>query len=1095
MIILHSLWIPLERNVNSAPKIFCWAENALSFNYYSNSEEIQNFNGHPFSLNHEELIELWENCVPDFELKNFNSAMSAVKKRYTISLPIYQIFDDKQLPVLTEYLNYEGKNFPDQYSVLFDQIKKDKPNMRLENRDQGKFDIDGLLFDPAQFLYLTNNLTYESQTKEILEYENQTILVGSDFEYLLQLKNWVDMMIANCLIVPELIKFNQWYANFESISSNDTKNLVTADTNQNGKVIGWWHFHEDETIRYQILELSKLLPKSLHIVSGNTEDKSIKSDLSYTDQLLFSEISSFLLNTIIRQGSENEYKNYRNIPSTTLNNQPEIFFHQAESALFSDNPIFSNQSSSEIDWFIKKFNKWYVKDQSLQITNWKLSLLLIAPEEHILDDWYLSFILQNKNDRNLMITPDQIYQDDENIPYFTSKIDLFQILDQLFHQLVNDVPQLKDYININEIQPYYTISSSTIAAFLAHIPDVMEKLEYNLFLPKNLKSKFLPRSQIKLKLDVSTDNGLNFKDYSLSMMIGDQNYSIDEILKMAQSKAGLIQIHDKWIHFDKNEIKKVKNLVQKHLDSPTTLDLLRFEMEGIDEFKDLRFNSFNSDIITNATISEKLISTPDKIGKIKGIKAILRPYQRAGVEWLNTLANFQLGGILADDMGLGKTIQSIAMLLYRKNQKKSITSLVVCPTSVIGNWLDEFERFAPSMKIKLHHGKQRVESKKGLRKQMRQIDVLLTTYSITRRDVELLQEISWDGIILDEAQAIKNSTTKTHRAIVSLTSTYRFALTGTPIENNLSDLWSLFNFVTPGYLGTTSKFKDQFIKPITNGEEARLELLRSLISPFILRRYKNDPSIIKDLPDKIEKKVLTLMTPEQVSLYHAITNSALEKLEDKQGIQKQGIILSTMTRLKQVCNHPANYLRDKNFKIKRSGKFHALVDILETIFDNNEKVIIFSQFRVMCDLIENMITHRYNYPVFQLHGGTPLNKRVEDIEKFSKIIGSSVYIISLKAGGTGLNLHAANHVIHFDRWWNPAVEKQATDRAYRIGQKKDVLIYKFVTPGTLEEQIDTLLDSKSKLSDEVIKGLQGDITSMSADEFKELIKLRNVIEE
>ena len=446
------------------------------------------------------------------------------------------------------------------------------------------------------------------------------------------------------------------------------------------------------------------------------------------------------------------------------------------------------------------------------------------------------------------------------------------------------------------------------------------------------------------------------------------------------------------------------------------------------------------------------------------------------------------------------TIQTLTMLLRDKEQEVSTGPvLLICPTSVVTNWEKEAKRFTPDLTTMVHQGPKRLRGKKFIKK-AEKVDIVLTSYAIARRDEKALTKINWYGVILDEAQNIKNSQTKQAQVIRRLPASFRLALTGTPIENRLSELWSIMQFLNPGYLGSQKNFRDTFILPIEKEhDEVASERLRRLTQPFILRRLKTDPTVIQDLPEKLEMKVYCHLTKEQATLYEAVVQDALAQVEDSEGIQRQGLVLSMLMKLKQVCNHPGQFLHQfDNYKPtttdKRSGKLMRLTEMLEEIISQGDRVLIFTQFAKMGGMLKSYLQTQLGVGTQFLHGGVPGHKRQTLVKRFQEEPdGPPIFILSIKAGGTGLNLTRANHVFHFDRWWNPAVEDQATDRAFRIGQKKNVLVHKFVCVGTVEEQIDQMIESKKALAESIVGQKEDWLTEMSTDELREIVTLRQQI--
>ena len=509
--------------------------------------------------------------------------------------------------------------------------------------------------------------------------------------------------------------------------------------------------------------------------------------------------------------------------------------------------------------------------------------------------------------------------------------------------------------------------------------------------------------------------------------------------------------------------------------------------------------------IEDIIVPEKFRANIDGLFDFKQIQKInvperfigtLREYQKDGLAWMTFLRRLGFGGVLADDMGLGKTIQAIAYFLILNEEKdisggNKLPSLIICPTSVIGNWQREIQKFSPSLKVNIYHGSSRL-NKKEFANKINEYHLVISSYSIARIEEELFQSLEWDTVILDEAQNIKNPLTKQAMSISKIKSKNRFSLTGTPVENRLSELWSIMNFVNPGFLSKWDKFKKNFAEPIElYDNKQKQELLKKIINPFILRRLKTDKKIINDLPNKTEIKEYCALTQEQASLYQAIVDDLLEKIKNNDK-NRRALIMATLIKLKQICNHPSNYLKDSKNLQDRSGKIKRLRELIEIILENKEKCLIFTQYKEMGELLKIDLENYFDSPVCFLHGEQSRKKREEIIDFFQSEDENSpkIFILSLKAGGTGINLTKANHVIHFDRWWNPAVENQATDRAFRIGQKKNVFVYKFITTGTIEEKIDEMIERKLSLSESLLSKGEMAITEFDNNQLKELLSLR-----
>jgi SNF2 family DNA or RNA helicase len=469
----------------------------------------------------------------------------------------------------------------------------------------------------------------------------------------------------------------------------------------------------------------------------------------------------------------------------------------------------------------------------------------------------------------------------------------------------------------------------------------------------------------------------------------------------------------------------------------------------------------------------------------------LRPYQERGLAWLSFLGGLGLGAVLADDMGLGKSPQTLALLQAERDAGTTAgPTLLVCPMSLVGNWQREAAKFTPGLSVHVHHGADRL-SGPDLAATVAAADLVITSYGVAARDRAPLGAVPWSRVVCDEAQNIKNARTRQAEAVRSIPARSRIALTGTPVENRLTELWSIMEFTSPGLLGPAERFRQRFAIPIErNGDIDATERLRRLTGPFILRRVKTDKSVIADLPDKLEMKVWCNLTPEQASLYQATVDDMMARIEAAEpGIERRGLVLATMAKLKQVCNHPAHLLGDGSRLDGRSGKLARLEEICDEITEAGDRTLCFTQYAEFGRMLQPYLASRLGCPVHFLHGGTPKKRRDEMVAQFQEGTGPSVFLLSLKAGGTGLNLTAASHVIHVDRWWNPAVEDQATDRAFRIGQRKDVQVRKFVCVGTVEERIDQMIEDKKALAQAIVGTGESWLTELSVAELREVIEL------
>ena len=580
--------------------------------------------------------------------------------------------------------------------------------------------------------------------------------------------------------------------------------------------------------------------------------------------------------------------------------------------------------------------------------------------------------------------------------------------------------------------------------------------------------------------------------------LGDEVVSAEEFREIVALKQPLVQWHGSWVLVDPVQLHDIEQLINSNEThgTITRFDAMNRALTGVADP-----NSPDSHI--EVIVEGKIASVLDKLSQEDiadmTLKApdtfvgTLRPYQERGVAWLSYQQRLGLGCCLADDMGLGKTIQLICHVLnqMQRHPEDNRGTLLICPMSVVGNWRREFQRFAPSVHVVVHHGSSRAQTHEELCRQIRTPgSVVITTYGLIMRS-DLLLEHHWSMVVLDEAQAIKNASSKRSILVREIPADFRVALTGTPIENRLAELWSILDFLNPGLLGTNAKFQRLYGIPIERyNDEAAMERLRNLVSPFIMRRVKTDPKIIQDLPEKMERKVYCTLTREQATMYQALVDSTMKKIENAQGITRHGHVLALLTHLKQIVDHPTLYEKSSPLTCNRSGKVQRLIEMLETIIENGERALIFTQFKEMGDALVSLLGEALgidNIPF--LHGGLSASQRDALVDDFQSEDGSPVFILSLKAGGTGLNLTSASHVFHFDRWWNPAVEDQATDRAFRIGQNKNVQVHKFLTLGTLEEKIDTMLEEKKSLSDSIVDATGAWITQFDTDGLRELFSL------
>ncbi len=720
--------------------------------------------------------------------------------------------------------------------------------------------------------------------------------------------------------------------------------------------------------------------------------------------------------------------------------------------------------------------------------------------------WTLRYFLQASDDPSLLVPAWEVWREHGDVlSYLNRRFDNPQekLLEGL--GLAADLcPAIRRSLKSDSPEST-TLTDQEAFTFLRETARLLEGSGFGVMVPPWWNRQDA-RLRLKARLGMSSDvegSGLlnmgSLIQYDWELSLGNETLSHEEFERLAALKTPLVQVRGRWVLLHPDQIEAALAFWQRQRDRSElalgeALNLAlgaETEVDGL-EIAEVELDDALSQLVGALTQQESLATNEAPTTFV----GQLRPYQVFGFSWLAFLRRWGFGACLADDMGLGKTIQAIALILHEQEKNDSTApSLIICPTSLVGNWQREVNRFAPSLRVLVHHGSGRAEGEAFI-EQASQHNVIISTYGLMRRDIEVLRQMPWAHVILDEAQNIKNPLTKQARAVRRLHGESRIALTGTPVENRLSELWSIMSFLNPGYLGTQAGFRRSFALPIERYQDAETaERLRKLVRPFILRRVKTDPRVIRDLPDKFEQKVYCNLTREQATLYEAIVRGGMELLQQDDGdgdpMARRGQVLAMLTRLKQVCNHPALYLGDGSQTASRSGKLNRLGEMLEEILEVGERTLIFTQFAQMGHLLQQHLQETFGQEVLFLHGGTPQKTRDRMIKSFQEDEHApSIFVLSLKAGGTGLNLMRANHVFHYDRWWNPAVENQATDRAYRIGQTRDVQVHKFLCLGTLEERIDLLIESKRELAENVIGDGTDALTELSTSELRDLVALR-----
>ena len=653
------------------------------------------------------------------------------------------------------------------------------------------------------------------------------------------------------------------------------------------------------------------------------------------------------------------------------------------------------------------------------------------------------------------------------------------------------------------------VDLETAYEFLKNDALVLESAGFRIMLPSWWTPTGRRRARVRIKASGQSSSGSSqsaspglfdlssIVNYDYELSVDGEPVSEEEWLELVNAKSPLVKFRGEWMEIDKLQLNKMLEMWRQQGDVENAISLDQFlkDVAEADESNiEYSFDESLGDIVRGLQQQEVIQPLEDPAG----LNGQLRAYQKKGLAWLARQQELGLNSCLADDMGLGKTIQLIALLLEERKgmnaeEKAGLQpTLLVAPTSVLSNWQKETQKFAPELKCVIHHGSDRSSTPEAFDEFVSASDLVVTSFTLARSDAGLLKNREWRRIVVDEAQNIKNPKSGQTRAICSLNAPRRIAMTGTPVENRLMDLWSLFNFLNPGYLGSQTQFRRAYESPIQrDNDRTRLELLQRLVRPFILRRLKTDKSIISDLPDKVEQKVYCNLTREQASLYQAVVDDVEQQLEEAEGMQRRGLMLSTLMKLKQICNHPSQFLQDgSSFDESRSHKLTRLNEMVDEALNESDSLLVFTQFTEIGGRLEGLLRERHGCPVHYLHGGTSRTRREKMIESFQDPDSPpGIFILSLRAGGVGITLTQANHVFHFDRWWNPAVENQATDRAYRIGQEKTVFAHKMVTLGTLEERIDEMIEQKLALAQNIVGTDESWITEMDNESFGELISL------
>lgn len=1075
MAILHGIWLNKEQNYTDNC-LFIWGETWRSSQINLESITSDEIPLNPLAMTPNELRE-WL-AVNNLEISNYiqdiatsPSAVTPIKGRKTVhktekTLPTYS----QIIALPTNFIETESAISP----INSASLEIDKNSQKYLQ----PWKIEGFCLPPSAAIKFLSNLPLSST-------DNKDAFLGGDLRFWLQMARWSLDLIARCKFLPNIIE------------------------NPDNSLVGKWQVLLDSAIDATRLEkFAAKMPLVCRTYQPDREDFSSKLivDLPGEPQGLILAFLNNIIDAQIREmvGSQSPIDNrlMMSLPSAV-----QQWLQSLTSA--------SNQGLNQIN-----ADAMGVERLEFAIKAWTLPLqyqltgkaafrtcFQLHPPEAETTDWKLAYFLQAANDAEFLIDAKTIWsQPVETLVYQNRTIEQPQetflrglgLASRLYPVIAPSLEtESPEFCYLTPIQAYEFIKTVTWR---------LEDSGLGVILPPSLANREGWANRLGLKINAEPPKkkegrlGLqSLLNFQWQLAIGGQTISKAEFDKLVTLNSPLVEINGEWVELRNQDIKTAQNFFasRKEQLSLSLEDALRISTGDTQVIEKLPVVSFDAsgalqELVGTLTNNQDIQPLPTP----ENFQGKLRPYQERGAAWLAFLERWGLGACLADDMGLGKSVQFIVFLLHLQEQNAlENPTLLVCPTSVLGNWAKEVKKFAPKLKVLEYHGDKRPKGK-SFTAIVNKYDLVITSYSLVQRDINLLKTMNWQIVVLDEAQNIKNADSKQSQAVRKLETTFRIALTGTPVENRLQELWSILDFLNPGYLGNKQFFQRRFAMPIEKyGDTASLSQLRSLVQPFILRRLKTDKSIIQDLPEKQEMTVFCGLTAEQGELYQQLVDESLVEIDSAEGLQRRGMILGLLVKLKQICNHPAQFLKESNLSKHNSGKLQRLEEMLEEVVVEENRALIFTQFAEWGKLLKPYLEKRLGREIFFLYGSTSKKQREEMIDRFQHDPqGPPIMILSLKAGGVGLNLTRANHVFHFDRWWNPAVENQATDRVFRIGQTKNVQVHKFVCTGTLEEKINEMIESKKQLAEQVVGAGEEWLTELDTDQLRDLLLLdRNAI--
>ncbi len=1060
MKILHGTWIPKSgTDFIRGGAFYLWVETDTSISQNQDKSIASNLYRHPQHLPVAEFQEFLTESL-GISAINHRQFPEVFAPQYFL-LPSHQ---DRPLPSL-ELARYLEADLPDTFDLGYWQI--DCYQMVTLNNSQLVSNVTKLLKD-IHFLTI-NDLT--------------EVQMGADLLFWYHYTQSLRQIILKDQYIPALR-----YRSIDQAPAKSAKKTKKTIPTPIAEIYPAWEIISEQYTA-DIDRYSELMP--LACVSGFSTIPDV--EVFYDRAALLKHFSTCLLTEIIA-----------NTPSTATVDK------QIDGSLLQ---MCWQQPGALPGNIIEIYEKWQTwRDKiarSQSTTNFYLCFHLqepLQPEK----PWILSFQVAAKNDPSRRVPTDAYWElKGKTLESFQQQFgtDFEQHLLMNLGYAARIYPKL--WVGLETDKPtQLKLNTDETLDFLKESAWILEDAGYKVIIPAWWTPQGRRRAKLKLKATGRKASGGGKKksyfsfdtivEYHYELAIGNESVSDSEWQELVDNQSQLVQFRGQWLELDQSKMQEMLAFWQKNQQDTPELDLLDLMKLAARENSDIEVDFDRDELLSEimGTLGDK--SRIEVLPEPKLFNGKLREYQQRGVAWLNYLESLGLNGCLADDMGMGKTVQVIARLVQERELATAEElaalppTLLIAPTSVVSNWQKEIYKFAPHLRSLIHHGSQREQDLKVFKKNLQACDVLITSFSLARKDEKLFGGVEWQRLVVDEAQNLKNPKAAQTKAINKIPAQHRLALTGTPVENRLLDLWSIFNFLNPGYLGKEAQFRKLFEVPIQReNDRVQSVTLKKLVEPFILRRVKTDPAIIQDLPDKVEQKLYCNLTKEQAALYEATVKDVEEKLNEVEGIGRKGLILATMLKLKQICNHPRQFLQDNSdFTPERSHKLDRLTEMVKEVVAEGESLLVFTQFTDIGEALVKYCKSTLRANTYYIHGGTSRDKREQMITSFQDPeTEPTIFVLSLKAGGVGITLTKANHVFHFDRWWNPAVEDQATDRAFRIGQKKNVFVHKFVTLGTLEEKIDEMIEDKKKLAGSIVGADESWLTELDNNAFKKLIAL------